>query len=101
MVRLVALMVFAVGISVASGAEAGAISKACLRADRSAATPTLCNCIQKVANVSLSRSERKKASKFFSDPHKAQVVRQSDRRSDEIFWDRYRAFGEQAKKTCG
>ena len=49
----------------------------------------------------MSRSERKRASKFFSDPHKAQVVRQSSRASDEKLWKNYKAFSEQAAKTCG
>ena len=84
----------------APAVEAGVINRACLKSDRSAATPTLCRCIQKVANATLSRSERRKASKFFRDPHMAQEVRQSDRRGDEEFWKRYRAFGERAQTTC-
>lgn len=79
----------------------GVIDRACRNSDRSSSSPQLCSCIQKVANRSLSRSERRKVAKWFGDPHRAQVVRQSDRRSDEILWKRYRAFGERAKNTCG
>ncbi len=82
-------------------ANTGIIDKACRVAGRSAATPQLCKCIQRVANKSLTRSERKKAAKFFKDPHKAQEVRMSDRRSDETFWKNYKAFGERARVSCG
>ncbi|EEB71921.1 conserved hypothetical protein [Ruegeria sp. R11] len=80
---------------------AGAIEKACRQSDRSAANPSLCRCIQSVANASLNRAERKTVSKWFKDPHQAQVVRQSDRRSDERLWARYKAFGENATRICG
>ncbi len=97
------LTLFALGASMVlapMSSQAGVISRACMRADRTSATPALCGCIQGVANVSLNRFERKKASKFFADPDKAQKVRQSDRRGDEIFWDRYVAFSEKAGKKC-
>lgn len=81
--------------------EAGIIDRACRSSGRTAATPQLCRCIQAVANGSLTRSDRKKAAKFFRDPHMAQEIRQSDRRSDESFWLRYKAFGERARQSCG
>ncbi len=81
-------------------ASSGIIDRACRSSGRSAATPQMCGCIQKVANHSLTRSDRKKAAKFFKDPHMAQEVRMSDRRSDETFWKRYKAFGELARKSC-
>ncbi len=80
--------------------EAGVIDRACQSSGRSAATPQMCRCIQSVANSSLSRTDRKKVAKLFEDPHMAQVVRQSDKRSDETFWRRYKAFGERARLTC-
>ncbi len=79
----------------------GVIDRACRKSDRSAVSPQLCRCIQKVANSSLSHGERRKVAKWFSDPHQAQVMRQSDRPSDEVLWKRYKAFGELAKKRCG
>ncbi|AFO88204.1 MULTISPECIES: hypothetical protein [Phaeobacter] len=81
-------------------AGAGAIEKACRQSDRTAASPSLCRCIQSVANASLNRSERKTVSKWFSDPHQAQVVRQSSRSSDERLWKRYKSFGENAARVC-
>ncbi len=81
-------------------ADTSRIKSACLQSDRLGATSSRCSCIQKVANKSLTRSDRRLASKFFSDPHKAQEIRQSDRRSHEEFWKRYRAFGDAAQATC-
>ena len=83
-----------------AGAGAGAIERACRQSDRNAASPGLCNCIQKVANRSLTATERKTVSKWFSDPHQAQVVRQSSNRSDERLWERYKLFGEHAARSC-
>ena len=82
-------------------AASGVIERACRQSNRTAATPQMCSCIQRVANDSLNRSERRKVAKFFSDPHQAQEVRQSDRRTDEMLWKRYKAFGLQAQKSCG
>lgn len=79
---------------------AGVVEKACRQSDRTAANPQLCACIQQVANQSLNRKERKKVAKWFHDPHAAQKVRQSDRRSDEVLWKRYKAFGERAREVC-
>ncbi len=79
----------------------GVIDRACRGADRSAATPQLCRCIQRVANDSLSWRERRTVARWFRDPHRAQEVRQSDRRRDEVLWERHRAFGARARKICG
>lgn len=78
----------------------GSIKTACLRADRKAATPQLCGCVQAVANRTLSGADRALAVKFFADPHHAQEIRQSDNRRHEIFWDKYKAFTRQAERTC-
>ncbi len=83
-----------------SSAFAGPIDRACMRADRDAANKQLCGCIQQVADQSLSRSDQRRAAKFFDEPATAQEVRQSDRRSDESFWLRYKEFGERAAELC-
>jgi len=80
--------------------HAGLIERACRQADRTAATPTKCHCIQQVANASLSRTERKKVAQWFDDPHQAQVVRQSSSNDDERLWQRYKAFGKRAARSC-
>lgn len=84
-----------------SPVQAGAIEKACRSSERSYQKASLCRCIQEIADQSLTRSERSTVSKWFADPHKAQVVRQSGRRSDERLWERYKAFGEIAARACG
>ena len=93
----------AVGLVLAGGgmASAGVIERACMKSDRPAANRSLCGCIQGVADATLTRGEQRRAAKFFSDPHMAQVVRQSDAASDEVFWQRYKAFGATASNYCG
>lgn len=102
--KRVLVLVAVLGISaalVAPSAMAGdAIRKACLKAGRPAASRALCGCIQSVADQSLNRRDQRLAATFFKDPHKAQVIRQSDRASHEAFWLRYKAFGSQAEETC-
>ncbi len=76
------------------------IKRACMRADRPNATRALCSCIQNVADDMLSRSEQSKAAKFFKDPDKSQSTRQSDNRSKERFWKKYKSFGQAAYRRC-
>jgi hypothetical protein len=78
----------------------GDISRACLDADRRAASPALCSCIQQVANQSLSGSDQARVVGFFADPQLAQDTRQSNRPGDENFWVRYRAFTDLAGEIC-
>ncbi|MBV2358493.1 arginine transporter [Thalassococcus sp. CAU 1522] len=80
--------------------SSGPISKACLGSGRKAANGRLCGCIQGVANRSLSGGDQRMAAKFFSDPHRAQEIRQSDNRSHEAFWQRYKAFAAQSEQIC-
>lgn len=82
------------------GRVSGDISGACLGANRSAASPQLCSCVQQVANQSLSRSDQARAAAFFADPQLAQDTRQSNRASDEAFWLRYRGFADLATQVC-
>lgn len=81
-------------------ASAGSIKAACQKSDRSAANRASCTCIEKVANVMLTRKEKSRVAKFFKDPHKSQVLRQSDRRSDEKFWAKYKDFGQAVATHC-
>ncbi|MDQ7072118.1 MAG: hypothetical protein Q9M48_15545 [Rhodobacterales bacterium] len=92
---------FFVAPMMATTAEAGVISRACMKSPRNAKSAQLCRCIQRVANQTLSGSDRRLAAKFFRKPQLAQDVRQSDRRSHEIFWKKYKAFGVAAKDRCG
>lgn len=83
----------------ASFAYAGLIETACMKSGRTGGL-ALCNCIQQVADITLSRSDQRQAAKFFSDPHQAQEIRQSDHSSHEAFWQRYKNFGATAEAYC-
>lgn len=96
---LVSALVAVAACGGGSGAT-GDISDACLEADRRAANPALCSCIQQVANQSLSNRDQSRAAEFFAEPQLAQDTRQSDRPSDERFWLRYRAFSDLASEIC-
>jgi len=78
----------------------GAIEKACLSSNRDAANRTLCACIQKVANATLSAAEQSRGAKFFADPHQSQEVRASDTHADNLFWEHWQRFGETAAQYC-
>lgn len=97
-IALVFLVFTAFGSGMASAASQ--IERACLKHGRAGATPALCGCIQSVANRTLSRADQRLAATFFKDPHKAQVIRQSDRSSHEAFWQRYKVFGATAGEVC-
>ncbi|AUM73505.1 hypothetical protein [Paracoccus jeotgali] len=81
-------------------AMAGPIDSACIRSDRGARQPNLCQCAQQVANQTLSRADQRLAASFFRDPHRAQVVRMSKRDADNAFWARYKAFAGAAEAYC-
>jgi hypothetical protein len=98
---VLAAQVFTAQMVLVQPAQAGAIERACRSSDRSAVSPSLCRCIQNVANVQLTSSERKTVSRWFGDPHQAQVVRQSSNHRDEQLWQRYKLFGDTAAKICG
>jgi hypothetical protein len=78
----------------------GPLQRACLSQGRKAANSQRCGCIQAVANRELSTAQQKRGVKAFKDPHKVQVWRQSDRASDNAFWDVWKAFGQTASKIC-
>lgn len=78
----------------------GEVGKACISGGRSAANAPLCNCVQQAANQTLNGTEQIRAAAFFADPDLAQATRQSDNRSDERFWDRYKVFADTARRQC-
>lgn len=96
------IILLAAGFAVFSTvAFAGPIEKACNRSDRKSASRSLCDCIQAAADMTLSNSDQRRAVSFFKDPDKAHNVWMSKSRSDDAFWDRYKAFGAQAEAMCG
>jgi hypothetical protein len=99
---MTALLAAAVVLAACGGRGAsGTIGSACMSGGRDAANPRLCSCVQQVADQSLTAAEQRRAAAFFADPHEAQETRQSDRASDENFWQRYRAFATRAENICG
>ena len=84
----------------AGAASAGPIERACNRSDRASTSRGLCSCIQQVANETLRRGDQSRAAGFFKNPEKAHKVWMSQSRSDDAFWERYKAFGAQAEARC-
>ena len=78
----------------------GPISKACLQSGRDGRTRELCGCIQAAADKTLTNSQQRRAVSFYSDPHRAQEIRQSKRSADEEFWDAYVRYGKLAEQLC-
>lgn len=96
-VILSAAAVLAVSVS---AVLAGPIQSACNRSDRSAASPSMCACIQQAADMTLRPADQRRAAKFFTDPDEAHRVRFSQTDRDDDFWARYQAFGETAEAVC-
>jgi hypothetical protein len=83
------------------GRVSGDVGKACVAADRRAASTRLCSCVQQAANQTLNASDQRRAATFFEEPHLAQETRQSDNSGSERFWQRYKKFSATAKRMCG
>lgn len=99
--RIVSALGAVAVMGLASAAQASIIERACLQSDRAGGNRALCGCIQGVADITLDRRDQRLAAKFFRDPHHAQEIRQSNSRSHEIFWQKYRRFGTSAEQYCG
>ncbi|WP_170426627.1 hypothetical protein [Ruegeria arenilitoris] len=97
---IIALCATSISAVAPQPAEAAQIKRACLASDRSAATRDRCNCIQRVANQALTRSDQKTVAKWFTDPHQAQELKMSKTARDDALWDRYRNFGQMAQAIC-
>lgn len=83
-----------------SALAAGPIGNACQSSPRASGNRALCDCIQQAADRTLSRSEQRRAAKFFKDPDEAQKVRMSKSDRDNQFWRNYKAFGDMAEAYC-
>lgn len=94
------VLVAGVWAGLSGAASAQAIEHACLRSDREAKSRQLCGCIQQAANLTLAGPDQKLAASFYKDPQKAQDIRQSNNRSHERFWDRYKDYAETASTFC-
>jgi len=78
----------------------GPIRTACLQSTRERKSSRLCGCIQSVADQTLTHAQQRRSVAFYSNPHLAQDVRQSDRGSDERFWEAYSDYAERAEGIC-
>jgi len=78
----------------------GPIYAACRAAGRKNATEARCGCVQWVADRELSSSDQRRGARYFSQQHALQEVRMSDRPSDEVFWDTWKAYGQSATRYC-
>ncbi len=87
-------------IGLAAPTAAKDIERACMKSDRAAGNRAICGCIQDAANLTLTNRDQRLAATFFADPHRAQEIRQSDRRQHESFWQRYKNFGQTAEAYC-
>ena len=96
----ITLLATVLSLAGASAALAGPIETACNASPRAKGDRALCTCIQQAADRTLSRSEQRRAARFFKDPDEAQQVRASKTDRDNEFWDRYRAFGDMAEAFC-
>lgn len=83
-----------------AAAAADRIGDACLKSERGRGQRSLCYCIQRVADQTLTARDQKRAAEFFINPERAQEVRRSDSRSNEVFWERYERFGVYAERIC-
>ncbi|AXC50459.1 hypothetical protein DRW48_12910 [Paracoccus suum] len=81
-------------------AMAGPIDSACARSARASGNGSVCNCIQQVADQTLSPSDQRRAAAFFRDPDQAQSVRMSKTGTDNAFWARYKNFATTAEAYC-
>jgi len=93
-------VILALCLTLSLPAQAALIERACLKADRPAASRPLCRCAQGAADRTLTARDQRLAATFFKDPDKAQEIRQSDNRTHDAFWQRYKEFLDQALTSC-
>lgn len=85
-------------LTACGGGVTGAIGNACMDADRRAANPALCSCVQRAANATLTGREQTRAAAFFDNPQLAQDTRKAS--PSGRFWTRYKEFSRTAKRMC-
>ncbi len=93
------MLAAAICVATPVAGTAGPINSACIQSNR-AANLLLCDCIQRVANLTLSGADQRLAASFFRDPAKAQEVRLSGSTRHREFWTRYASFVTTAEQVC-
>lgn len=98
--RISMAMMLLATLAACGGRVTGEVGKACMAAERTAANPALCSCVQASANQHLNGNDQKLAAAFFADPEKANDMKLSKSRSADAFWDRYKLFSATAQRSC-
>jgi hypothetical protein len=62
-----------------------ALKKACMEA-KQIKSSRVCQCLQKTADQTLTRSEQLRVVTFLKNPDISQAVKASERRTDKMFW---------------
>ncbi|MGD9293941.1 MAG: hypothetical protein PVI41_03580 [Roseobacter sp.] len=78
----------------------GPISTACTLSNRGGVSTQKCGCIQAAANLTLSREQQQRSTRFFSEPELLQSVKLSDTPANEKFWYDWARFAETAEALC-
>ena len=99
MTRKFSLLV-AVFMTMGAPLNANPVERACMSSGRTAANASICACIGSAARITLNYGEQRQAARLFDDPDRAEDLRMSDNRRDEVFWERYEHFGETAEAMC-
>jgi hypothetical protein len=99
LMKFIVPLALAIALVIPTAVSANPIQRACMASDR---TPSrsLCSCIGQVADATLTRSQMREGARWFTDPQRAQEVRQSNRRRDEEMWDAWRTFSTMAEQRC-
>lgn len=92
--------IVAAALAAGPATATGVIENACLRSDRPGVERALCNCLQRVADATLSARDQNRGAAFFADPHKSQEVKASDRAADQAFWENWETFAATAVTHC-
>ena len=78
----------------------GPMYSACMASERKKRSRALCGCVQGMARGRLSAADQRLAATFWDDPHSVQEIRQSDNPRNEVFWKKYKAYGQDVKQVC-
>lgn len=78
----------------------GPIGAACNTYNRKTANAQRCGCIQAAADLTLSKSDQQKATRFFAEPELLQAIKLSDTPKNERFWYTWARFAETAEQMC-
>lgn len=100
MLRKAQVAALLVAAALPTTSHAGAVGRACISADRPAASQRLCSCIDRAATQTLSVVDQNRAGRLLRSPELAERTQQSSRKSDKEFWKNYIGFANAAERSC-